>query len=131
MDAMFGLRAASVSRRSWWAALLALVLALRLVTPAGFMPAFEGGRLSIVECPGSDAAPAMPPMRGMHHDSRKTSQSCPYATATGAGLVDAGPALFSGASFLTVPNSLGRAFVLVARNSAYDRPPAIGPPFPA
>jgi hypothetical protein len=122
---------ASVSRRAWWAAVLSLVLALRLLTPAGFMPAFEAGRLTIVECPGSGAVQAMPPMRGMHHDRNQSCQSCPHATATGAGLVDAGPAAFGRASVLAFPRLLLLTFVLPARSIAHDRPPAIGPPIPA
>ncbi len=125
------LRTTSVSRSAWWAAVLTLVLALRLLTPAGFMPTFEDGRLTIVECPGSGTAPAMPAMPSMHHDRNQTCQSCPHATATGAGLVDSGPTALGSASFLAVPLLRAFAFVLPDRSIAHDRPPAIGPPIPA
>lgn len=125
------LRTASVSQRAWWAAVLTLVLALRLLTPAGFMPAFEHGKLTIVECPGSGAVPAMPAMPGMHHDRNQTCQSCPHATATGAGLVDTGAPALGVASILAAPQLLGHRFVAPARNISHDRPPAIGPPISA
>jgi hypothetical protein len=112
---------------------LALVLTMRLLTPAGFMPALDGGRLEVVACPGGDSTP-MRAMAGMHHDHGKTGkvcQSCPHATASGAGLIDGAPLALAGSSFLAVPPLLGRAILLPARSSDHDRPPSIGPPLPA
>ena len=114
--------------RSATAALFALILAMRLLTPVGFMPAFEGGKLAIIECPGGNLAP-MPAMPGMRHDHRNVCQSCPHATASGGGLIDAP----SFAAAVAYPNE---ARPLLASNVSpfvatgdHDLPPAIGPPF--
>jgi hypothetical protein len=45
---VFGVGSTAIPERMIWAALLALALALRLLTPAGFMPAFDRGAVSIV-----------------------------------------------------------------------------------
>jgi hypothetical protein len=44
--------------------LLALLLAVRLLSPAGFMPSFDRGTITIVACPDAASAPAM---MGHHH----------------------------------------------------------------
>jgi hypothetical protein len=116
-----------------WAAVLALVLTMRLLTPAGFMPAFDGGRLAVVACPEGATTP-MPPMADMDHDhgtTGKVCQSCPHAAVSGGGLIDGAPLALAGSSFLAIPPLLGRAFLLPARSGDRDRPPAIGPPHPA
>jgi hypothetical protein len=124
------MRTAPTQFRAVWAMMLALVLAMRLVTPAGFMPSFGGGRLTVVECPGSGPMPMMP-MSGMDHNQKKLCQSCPHATATGAGLVDAQPLLLTATTFATVSHSIASAFALSLRRGQHERPPAIGPPIPA
>jgi hypothetical protein len=127
---MVPMRAAPSPIRFAWAALLFVALAMRLVTPSGFMPVFDHGRLMILECPGTASAP-MPPMSGMNHDHGKTCQSCPHATATGPGLIDAEPVALPTARFLTTALIPGHAFALSLRPGEHERPPAIGPPIPA
>ena len=127
---MLPMRTATSQLRAAWAMMFALVLAMRLVTPAGFMPAFDQGRLTVVECPGSGPMP-MPPMSGMDDSQRKVCQSCPHGTATGAGLVDAQPLLIPAASFATVPPRLFTPASIPLRRGEHERPPAIGPPIPA
>lgn len=124
------MRTAPNQFRAVWAMMLALVLAMRLVTPAGFMPSFNQGRLTVVECPGSGPMPMMP-MSGMDHSQKKVCQSCPHATATGAGLVDGQPLLLAATTFATVSHSIASAFALSLRRGQHERPPAIGPPIPA
>jgi hypothetical protein len=110
--------------------IFAVVLAMRLVTPAGFMPWFDQGRLTVVECPGSGPMP-MAPMSGMDDSQKKVCQSCPHGTATGAGLVDAPPLLAAVESFATVTPRLATLQSLPLRRGEHERPPAIGPPIPA
>lgn len=117
--------------RAACALLLALLLIPRLLTPAGFMPAFEQGHVSIVACPDFD-----PPATasGHHHKDSKTAkvrQPCPFAAASA-------PATFAGPSTVTVAAGLfgsaplfRRAFAYLERHRDRDRPPLRGPPIPA
>lgn len=127
---MLRVRAAPVPLRLFWATVFALTLAMRLLTPNGFMPAFDHGRLTIVDCPGSSMAP-MPSMPGMGHDPNKGCQTCPHAIATGAGLADAAPLNVGVAAFAVVAQVAWREFIVRAAISKQDRPPAIGPPVSA
>ena len=112
--------------RSVTAALLALLLALRLLSPAGFMPAFDHGSVSIVICPDLDPAPT-PMAHHQHHGDAKLRQHCPYAagsapaTATVLALV---VGVFLAAALLIS----GLAFALARRHRLRDWPPSIGPP---
>ena len=78
-------RAALTStRRACWAVAFALLVAMRLLTPAGFMPAWGDSQVRIILCDDSgtqiDAA--------THHahqgksEGSKHHQSCPYAAAS-------------------------------------------------
>jgi|SRR5579872_1055895 len=127
---MLRVRAAPSSFRFLWAALFALTLAMRLLTPSGFMPAFDHGEFTIVDCPASSAAP-MAPMRGMGHDPAKPCQLCPHAVATGAGLADAPPLGIYPPIFSAFVPAVLRVFTLDVASRKHNRPPAIGPPLPA
>jgi hypothetical protein len=124
-------RAAPVLTRSAWAAMLALVLALRLMTPTGFMPSFDDGP-AVVPCDGIVAAP--PPMKmahRAHHDGHQHGtaghQTCPYAAG-------ASPALLPLDSFAGIEPPLISATAVAAFAAAFvlrsrqDRPPSTGPP---
>ena len=111
-----------------WAIALALLLAVRSLAPAGFMPAFDHGTVTIVPCP--DAAPSM----AMHHhgDHKRFHDPCPYAAASS--LDATGPAwarLFEAILAFAAALLLGRTFLFVERQNRRDRPPAIGPPITA
>jgi hypothetical protein len=123
-------RTASGLARSIAAALFALLLALRLLTPEGFMPAFEHGAVTIVACPDADPA-AVPPMAAHHHGSKKVDQPCPYASTSGLGSVAPDLPLLVGALLLSSALLLGRTFLFLERSRAYERPPLRGPPIPA
>ena len=127
MDRM---RSAQSSSRFAWAMLLSLVLAMRLVTPSGFMPAFERGQLTIIECPGSGSVP-MAPMSGMRHGHGKTCETCPHATATGGGLIDTAPLALAIASFTSAPIIDGHVVSVPYRWGEHEHPPATGPPITA
>ena len=124
-------RAALTMTRFAWAAVLALVLGLRLLTPAGFMPSFEQGRIAVVPCDGMVAPPPLKMAHRGHHDGHQHGkaghQTCPYAAG-------ASPALLPLDSFAgtdlplisaTAVAAFAAAFVLRSRQ---DRPPSTGPP---
>jgi len=126
------MRAAPALTRSAWAAMLALVLALRLMTPAGFMPSFDHGQVTVVPCDGIVAAP--PPMKMAHHGHHEGHQhgtaghqTCPYAAG-------AAPALLPLDSFAGIEPPLISATAVMAFAAAFvlrsrqERPPSTGPP---
>jgi hypothetical protein len=126
---MVRMRAAATPIRFAWAALFALLLAVRSLAPAGFMPSFEHGAVTIVACP--DAAPVV---HHHHHpaDHSVAHQPCPYAAASSLGAL--GPdwmPLLLPALFFAVALLLGRTFLFIERQVRHGRPPAIGPPIPA
>jgi hypothetical protein len=112
-----------------WAAVLALLLGLRLLSPAGFMPAFEHGAVTIVACPDATAQEATG--HHHHHAPKKLHQPCPYAAASALGL-PIGDVPIS-AAFLSIGLALllGRTFLFVERSRLRERPPLRGPPLPA
>jgi hypothetical protein len=128
---MASLRIATIPSRTIWAGLLALVLALRLLTPAGFMPAFEHGSVAIVVCPDADPAPASSmPMH--HHGDRKTlHQPCPYAAAAALGTFGADAPLLTANLTVGPVLLLGRTFLFLEKSRSHERPPLRGPPLPA
>ncbi|HYX45715.1 MAG TPA: DUF2946 family protein [Sphingomicrobium sp.] len=120
------MRAAPVHIRFAWATILALLLALRSLAPAGFMPAFDHGRVTIVACP--DAAPVGSMQAHRHGDHKGLHQPCPYASASALGTCGAdGPPLLA-AAFFAAALLLGRRFLFVERQSRRARPPSRAPP---
>ena len=126
---MTGLRAASLSTRAVFAALLLACLASRLLSPAGFMPSFDRGAVTIVACPDFDAPTA--PMAHHHGGSSGDHhQACPYAAA-GAAAAPVGYALFAALLLAVAVLLANRPHALPKRHRTRDRPPAIGPPIRA
>lgn len=111
--------------RSAAAALFALLMAVRLLSPAGFMPAFEHGAVSIVACPDGDPAPT--PMAHHHHGDPKLQQHCPYAAgsapATAADVAAVAAVLVAAALLLA-----GQPLQSFQRRRQRERPPLRGPP---
>ena len=133
--------------RQLLAAVLALWLGVRLLTPAGFMPSFANGSVAIVECPGADAAgspAAMPEMADMAmpgmampahrpHDGSDGfhHQACPYASAASLAELESGTAALA---LLAVPTALPpllRPLPAFRRRATRDLPPSQAPPLPA
>jgi hypothetical protein len=110
---------------------LACVFAVRLLTPAGFMPAFDRGEVTIVVCP--DAIDTSGGTSGHHHDGapKKGHQPCPYAAASGSGLPAAELPFFVAPATVGLALLLGRAFLFLERSRLRERPPLRGPPLPA
>jgi hypothetical protein len=106
--------------------LIAIALALRLLSPAGFMPAFNHGSVTIVACPDYEQAP--PPMA--HHrqgGAKGDHQPCPYAAGAAAGTL-ADILLFAAALLFAATLPLGRTFDFLEKHRTRERPPLRGPP---
>lgn len=127
---MASMRTAPALTRAIVVAALALVMALRVLSPAGFMPSFEHGAVTIVAC--ADADPLRTQMVAHHAGhSRSLHQKCPYAAASGAASLGAdlaGSALILAFAVALLP---GRRAFSLERSCAYYRPPPTGPPLPA
>jgi hypothetical protein len=119
--------------RHFAAAILALALALRVLVPAGYMPAFDHGAVGVRIC-GSQIAP---PMAGMHHGAghedkqNHADQPCAFA---GLGAPADPPPL--AAALPPAPEALRVALFDLERGAVgaretHARPPVCGPPGPA
>jgi len=122
------MRSAAALRRAACAVLLAALLGLRLLAPAGFMPAFENGAVTIVACPDTEPVPGL--MAHHHHPGDpKVHQQCPYAagasTSTSAEL-----AQISVAALAAAEAADAFADQAIDRPGLRDRPPSTGPPLP-
>lgn len=124
------MRSAPLSIRSSCAALLALLLALRLLSPAGFMPAFDHGTVTIIACPDYEPVPA--PMAHHHgkHGAKHDHPPCPYAAGAAAGTVQDRIPLVVALLFADALPSWGTQESSEARRS-HERPPLRGPPVTA
>lgn len=124
------MRNAPTLARSVCAALLALLLAVRLLAPAGFMPSFEHGAVTIVACPDADGGAA--PMSAHHKGhSKKFHQPCPYASASWLGSLSPDLPLLVGVFVFAAALLLARTFLFIERHRTHERPPLRGPPIPA
>jgi hypothetical protein len=127
------MRAAPAFSRTVCAALLALLLALRTLGAAGYMPSFEHGAVTIIVCPDAEVnAPLALATHHHHGNAAHEHQLCPYASASVLGALGAKftallDVLMFGAALLL----LGRTFRFIERNSARERPRTRAPPLPA
>jgi len=111
--------------------LLALLLAVRLLSPAGFMPSFDRGTITIVACPDAASAPVM---MGHHHHSpgsKKPHQPCPYASASLLSAVGDYLPLLATLFTIGLTPLLGPRFLFIEASRLWLRPPLRGPPLPA
>ena len=125
---MLPVRTSSASTRLVLASLLALLLACRLLAPAGFMPSFDHGAITIVACP--DAELPAPTMLGHHQHGRSKTQHqpCPFASASGLSSIAAVFAPLVSLLILAAALVLGRTYLFLERSRAHERPPLRGPP---
>ncbi len=118
--------------RNAWALVLATMLALHVVTSAGYMPAFEHGRLSLMLCPDGEWTAPATAMRdmGSGHSPARPHQPCPYAAAASIPFAASGVAVVTpvveAISIAAVPAL--PSFNVEAR---FDRPHSTGPPIRA
>jgi hypothetical protein len=110
------------------AALFALLLAARSLAPAGFMPAFDHGAVTIVACPDAGGQ-AMSVHHKGHHKS--LHQPCPYASAASLGALGPDWTPLLTVALFAMALRLGRTFLFVERQSRRERPPLRAPPIPA
>lgn len=120
--------------RHFAAVILALALALRVLVPAGYMPAFEHGAVEVRIC---ESQVTLPMPRGMHHGAdhgrgqNHADQPCAFAGLA----APAGPPP-PAAALPAAPAGAQVAFLDAVRNTIIvggirSRPPARGPPAPA
>jgi hypothetical protein len=105
-----------------FAALFAMLLGLRLLSPVGFMPSFEHGTVTIVACPDAGFAPAH-----HDHDKPKAGQPCPYAAVPALGAL----ATLAFAILLVAIFAVAWLVTATAQRPSIPcrlRPPATGPP---
>jgi hypothetical protein len=127
------MRNASALSRAICAVILALLLSLRLVGGAGYMPAFAGGRVSIVVCPGADDNAPLA-LNAPHHHHGKTPHahgSCPYAAAASLGGLGPDWTPLDAIFLLMAALLLARKPLFAAPAEPLAHPPARGPPLPA
>jgi hypothetical protein len=122
------MRAAPVHFRFAWAMLFALLLALRSLAPAGFMPAFDHGAITIVACPGAADMGSMAMNRDGDHQG--VHQQCPYAAVSALGALGPDWAPPLAVPLFAVALLLGRTFLFLERQGR-ERPRSRGPPIPA
>ncbi|HEV8407368.1 MAG TPA: DUF2946 family protein [Sphingomicrobium sp.] len=126
------MRTASTFARILYAALLALLLGLRLAGATGYMPAFEHGAVAIVVCPDADAPLALDVAHHHHgHSKHKNGGQCPYASASSLGALGAEFAALLAVLIFAVEPLLGRASQFLALTRLRERPPSQAPPLSA
>lgn len=131
--AMSAMRTWSVSARVAWTLVLAALLGLRLLGVTGYMPALQGGAVTIIVCPDADANAALA-LGDAHHRHGKTKHdhgTCPYASASALGALGTGLGPVLVAVILGAVLLLGQAFSFVELRRRHERPPLRGPPIPA
>lgn len=128
---MLQMRAAPNPVRSAWA-LFALMLSLRLLGSAGYMPALDHGSLTLVACPDAElSAPLSIPAMHHHGHMQHSHAPCPFAAAAALGAVGNDWTPVFAAILFSAALLLGRTFRVAERQSSRDRPPATGPPIAA
>ncbi|WP_152569583.1 MULTISPECIES: hypothetical protein [Sphingomonas] len=112
-------------------AFLALLLALRLLSPVGFMPSFEHASLAIVLCDDGSGTTASP--HQMHHGGGKKADHppCPYAAAASVASLDHDLGQFLAVVIVAAIVLMGRSFEWIERRDVGKRPPTRAPPIPA
>ncbi len=122
-----------MNRYSWpWRAALTILfgalLALRLLSPPGFMPSFDHGSVAIVVCPDASGASTPMALHHHHHGDAKLQQHCPYAAGGSPAAAAELPLI---AAMLLVTAALepaGKSFAFLDFRRFRDRPPLRGPP---
>jgi hypothetical protein len=128
------MRTAPSFARFLCAALLALLLGLRLLGATGYMPGFEHGAVTIVVCPDADVdAPLAIDAAHHHHGHSKHKQGglCPYASASSPGALAAQFGVFLAILIFAAGLPRGRSVSFVERSRLRERPPSRAPPLTA
>ena len=125
-------RSANITPRLWRSIIVAMavIVGLRALIPIGFMPAFEGGRLSLIECTGHMARHGdngvKPHSHGLDHKVQgpgahkkdpshwETGGSCPFSL--GSISTGGNPQLFDGSATDWLNVIVGPVFAPPARS---------------
>jgi hypothetical protein len=129
VSSVISLQNGPLSKRVTLGAIAALLLAFRLLSPAGFMPAFDGGSVTIVACPDAEIAPSHAPAH--HHGPTTAHPGCPYAAASSLSFVGGDVALLATAILAGTVIAAAVALAASVHQSRHLRPFLRGPPFPA
>jgi len=113
------------------ALVVALALAVRILVPAGFMPAIDGGAITVTLCNGYGPATVTLAIPGKHHGGdggQRTQQPCAFADLALPVLGGADPVQLAAAiAFILLAAFFAvRAFPLARPRQL--RPPLRGPP---
>jgi Protein of unknown function (DUF2946) len=108
----------------------ALLLALRLLTPTGFMPAWGESQFAITLCDDAGAPVGVSPRHQHHGDAGKAKhrQSCPYAAASAPPFLTP---LVAAIAHPLVPTPLAAPRAIVAAlplQKKIEHPPSRAPP---
>jgi hypothetical protein len=125
------MRTASAPARLLIAALLAMLLGLRLVGASGYMPGLDHGVVTIVACPDAEVeAPLAIGSAHRHHghSGHQHGGLCPFASASSVGALGVDWRAILVVLFFPAVSLLGRACFRLERNRLRERPPSQGPP---
>lgn len=122
----------SSANRTCWAVALGLLLAMRLLTPVGFMPAWSGGQLQIVVCDDSGTQVGA----ASHHehgkkDEKKLRHSCPYAAASAESFLWSPTPSVDRPQDVAAIAPISAALADLPAKRKIERPPSRAPPVPA
>lgn len=130
---MLPMRTAALPARLALAALLALLLSVRVIASAGYMPMVEHGQLALMLCPDGEWTAPAPAMPGMDRHAPKSPHhsECPFAAAAATPWANgsAAPAILV-LAFAFAPLAV-LALTAPARRMVFERPFSTGPPLPA
>lgn len=120
----------------WFVALIvAAALLVRLLVPAGFMPVFAGGAVTIAVCTGDGPMQVIIPAPGAtgQHDDRggHATSPCAFADLALPAIGGADPVLLAAALLFVIAAALAAVAAAPHRRIAHLRPPLRGPPLPA
>lgn len=132
---MHSFRRLVLSNRKFAGLLLALVLAMKLLMPAGFMPTVADGHIVITICSGSGPTKMVMAIPGMEHDKSggeghrdNTATPCAFSGLSTPSLAAADPVLLAAAILFVMVLGLRNAAPPVITASPHLRPPLRGPP---
>jgi len=134
---MRGIRTFTQNHRALAALVLALVLSIRLLVPAGYMIAADSKVLTVVICTGTTgdhqtAQLVIPqkdqkPGQGGNHDSGK-GDPCPYSSLSMASTAGADAPLLAAALLFILALGFAPIVALARERTRYLLPPLRGPP---
>lgn len=132
---MHSLRRLVLSNRELAIAILAVVLLMKLVVPAGFMPAASDGQIIVSMCSGTGPTEVVMTVPGLGHkpdgggeDRGKAEQPCAFAGLSTLSLAAADPILLAAAILFVLALGVRPLLLPASAPPLYLRPPLRGPP---